>query len=98
MFYDGFSNLIGEQFLGLGGGTDWPFGSALSVSVIVLLLALGQLLAEPGHRPVEAVKPGASAQDLLREALSKAVITKFELMEPSLEEIFIRTVGESVDA
>jgi spermidine/putrescine transport system permease protein len=33
-------NLIGEQFLGLGGGTDWPFGSALSVSVIVLLLAL----------------------------------------------------------
>jgi spermidine/putrescine transport system permease protein len=33
-------NLIGEQFLGLGGGTDWPFGSALSVSVIVLLLVL----------------------------------------------------------
>jgi spermidine/putrescine transport system permease protein len=33
-------NLIGEQFLGLGGGTDWPFGSALSVTVIVLLLAL----------------------------------------------------------
>ena len=44
------------------------------------------------------LKPGASAQDLLREAVGKAVITKFELMEPSLEEIFIRTVGENVDA
>jgi ABC-2 type transport system ATP-binding protein len=44
------------------------------------------------------LKPGANAQELLRAAVEKAVITKFELMEPSLEEIFIRTVGEKVDA
>jgi ABC-2 type transport system ATP-binding protein len=44
------------------------------------------------------LKSGADAQALLREAASKAVITRFELMEPSLEEIFIRTVGEDVDA
>ncbi|MBV8631275.1 MAG: ATP-binding cassette domain-containing protein [Silvibacterium sp.] len=50
-----------------------------------------------GQAEIE-LKPGANAQGLLREAVSKAVITKFELMEPSLEEIFIRTVGENVDA
>jgi ABC-2 type transport system ATP-binding protein len=50
-----------------------------------------------GQAEIE-LKPGANAQDLLREAVSKAAITKFELMEPSLEEIFIRTVGENVDA
>ena len=44
------------------------------------------------------LKPGANAQDLLCEAVAKATITRFELMEPSLEEIFIRTVGEKVDA
>jgi ABC-type uncharacterized transport system ATPase subunit len=26
------------------------------------------------------------------------VVYRFELMEPSLEEIFIRTVGEKIDA
>jgi len=50
-----------------------------------------------GQAEIE-LKPGANAQDLLREAVGKATITKFELMEPSLEEIFIRTVGENVDA
>ena len=33
-------NLIGEQFLGLGGSSDWPFGAALSVTVVALLLIL----------------------------------------------------------
>jgi ABC-2 type transport system ATP-binding protein len=50
-----------------------------------------------GQAEIE-LKPGADAQDLLREAVGKVTITKFELMEPSLEEIFIRTVGEKVDA
>jgi ABC-2 type transport system ATP-binding protein len=40
----------------------------------------------------------ADAQDLLRAAMEKAVVYRFELMEPSLEEIFIRTVGEKIDA
>jgi ABC-2 type transport system ATP-binding protein len=40
----------------------------------------------------------ANAQDLLRAAMEKATIYRFELMEPSLEEIFIRTVGEKIDA
>jgi ABC-2 type transport system ATP-binding protein len=42
--------------------------------------------------------PHANAQDLLRAAMDKARIYRFELMEPSLEEIFIRTVGEKIDA
>jgi ABC-2 type transport system ATP-binding protein len=50
-----------------------------------------------GQAEIE-LKPGANAQDLLREAVQRATITRFELMEPSLEEIFIRTVGEKVDA
>jgi ABC-2 type transport system ATP-binding protein len=45
-----------------------------------------------------ALKPHADAQSLLREAAQMATIYKFELVEPSLEEIFIRTVGEKVDA
>lgn len=44
------------------------------------------------------LKPHADAQDLLRTAMAKAKIFRFELMEPSLEEIFIRTVGEKIDA
>jgi ABC-2 type transport system ATP-binding protein len=38
------------------------------------------------------------AQALLRAAAQHAEIYRFELVEPSLEEIFIRTVGEKVDA
>jgi ABC-2 type transport system ATP-binding protein len=37
--------------------------------------------------------PGADAQQLLRLAMQSARISRFELMEPSLEEIFIATVG-----
>ncbi|HVW76270.1 MAG TPA: ATP-binding cassette domain-containing protein [Alloacidobacterium sp.] len=44
------------------------------------------------------LKPHADAQSLLREAAQKATIYRFELVEPSLEEIFIQTVGEKVDA
>ena len=41
---------------------------------------------------------GADAQALLAEAVTKARITRFEVMEPTLEEIFIETVGGKVDA
>jgi ABC-2 type transport system ATP-binding protein len=40
----------------------------------------------------------ADAQELLRAAVQRSRIYRFELMEPSLEEIFIRTVGEKIDA
>jgi ABC-2 type transport system ATP-binding protein len=36
--------------------------------------------------------PGADAQELLREAAACARITRFELMEPSLEQIFLEVV------
>jgi ABC-2 type transport system ATP-binding protein len=36
--------------------------------------------------------PGADAQDLLKMAAARSRLNKFELMEPSLEEIFIDTV------
>lgn len=39
--------------------------------------------------------PGADPQELLRLASSNARLDKFELMEPSLEEIFIDVVGKS---
>ena len=38
--------------------------------------------------------PGADAQELLRLASANARLSKFELMEPSLEEIFIDVVGK----
>jgi ABC-2 type transport system ATP-binding protein len=42
---------------------------------------------------------GANAQMLLREVLATgAAISRWELQEPSLEEIFVRTVGGRVDA
>jgi len=44
------------------------------------------------------LKPRADAQKLLREASAVATIYRFELVEPSLEEIFIQTVGGKVDA
>jgi ABC-2 type transport system ATP-binding protein len=44
------------------------------------------------------LKDGADAQALLRAAIEKARINKFELVEPSLEEIFIQTVGGKSDA
>ena len=39
--------------------------------------------------------PGADAQKLLHMVAEKSRVNKFELMEPSLEEIFINTVGKT---
>lgn len=50
-----------------------------------------------GHVEI-TLKPHADAQSLLHAAAEKASIYRFEMMEPSLEEIFIKTVGEKVDA
>lgn len=44
------------------------------------------------------LQPGADAQELLHLAASQASITRFELMEPSLEEIFIDVVGKGAAA
>ena len=38
--------------------------------------------------------PGADAQQLLQMVAARSRVNKFELMEPSLEEIFINTVGK----
>ncbi len=38
--------------------------------------------------------PGADAQELLKMVVTRSRVNKFELMEPSLEEIFIDTVGK----
>lgn len=40
------------------------------------------------------LKPGADSQELLRAATAKARVSKFELVEPSLEQIFIELVGK----
>ncbi len=44
------------------------------------------------------LKPHGDAQKLLHQAASMATIYRFELVEPSLEEIFIQTVGGKTDA
>ncbi|MGH9615928.1 MAG: ABC transporter ATP-binding protein [Acidobacteriaceae bacterium] len=50
-----------------------------------------------GHVEIQ-LRDGADAQELLRAAFENAKISKFELMEPSLEEIFIQTVGGRANA
>jgi ABC-2 type transport system ATP-binding protein len=45
-----------------------------------------------GHAEIK-LKPHGNAQKLLHEAAGMATIYRFELVEPSLEEIFIETVG-----
>jgi ABC-2 type transport system ATP-binding protein len=59
--------------------------------------AIAECKAYAGHVEIR-LKPHADAQSLLREAAQNAAIYKFELVEPSLEEIFIQTVGEKIDA
>jgi ABC-2 type transport system ATP-binding protein len=50
-----------------------------------------------GHAEIR-LKEHGNAQKFLREASAMATIYRFELVEPSLEEIFIQTVGGKVDA
>ncbi|MGA3068893.1 MAG: ATP-binding cassette domain-containing protein [Terracidiphilus sp.] len=50
-----------------------------------------------GHAEIK-LKPHGDAQKLLREVAAAAAIFRFELVEPSLEEIFIETVGGKPDA
>jgi len=50
-----------------------------------------------GHAEIKLHEHG-DAQALLHEAAAMATIYRFELVEPSLEEIFIQTVGNKVHA
>jgi ABC-2 type transport system ATP-binding protein len=50
-----------------------------------------------GHAEIK-LKPHGNAQKLLHQAAAVATIYRFELVEPSLEEIFIQTVGGKADA
>src|SRR5450432_357318 len=50
-----------------------------------------------GHAEIK-LKDGADSQALLHAAAAAARVYRFELMEPSLEEIFIQTVGGKSDA
>jgi len=59
--------------------------------------AVKEYKAYAGHVEIE-LRDGADAHDLLQTAFQNAKIYKFELIEPSLEEIFIQTVGRRVDA
>ena len=49
-----------------------------------------------GHAEIR-LKEHGDAQKLLQEAAAVATIYRFELVEPSLEEIFIKTVGGKAD-
>jgi ABC-2 type transport system ATP-binding protein len=50
-----------------------------------------------GHAEIR-LKEHGDAQKLLHEAADMARIYRFELVEPSLEEIFIQTVGGKANA
>jgi len=50
-----------------------------------------------GHAEIR-MHPNGNAQQLLHEAAAVATIYRFELVDPSLEEIFIQTVGGKADA
>ncbi|HTX77914.1 MAG TPA: ATP-binding cassette domain-containing protein [Terracidiphilus sp.] len=50
-----------------------------------------------GHAEIR-LKPHGNAQTLLHQAAEVATIYRFEVVEPSLEEIFIQTVGGKADA
>jgi ABC-2 type transport system ATP-binding protein len=50
-----------------------------------------------GHAEIK-LKPHGDAQKLLHQAAAAATIYRFELVEPSLEEIFIETVGGKANA
>ncbi len=50
-----------------------------------------------GHAEIK-LKDHGNAQKLLHEAAAVATIYRYELVEPSLEEIFIQTVGGKADA
>jgi ABC-2 type transport system ATP-binding protein len=50
-----------------------------------------------GHAEIQ-LKPRGDAQKLLHEAAAVATIYRFEMVEPSLEEIFIQTVGGNARA
>ena len=55
-------------------------------------------LRESAGRAEFKLRDGADGQALLHAAARHAQIFRFELVEPSLEEIFIRTIGGKVDA
>lgn len=48
-----------------------------------------------GNHVEVRLKPSSDSQDLLRETVQRVRVNRFELMEPSLEEIFIETVGKA---
>jgi len=48
-----------------------------------------------GNYAEVALAPGADSQALLREVAANSKVAKFELVEPSLEEIFIDVVGKN---
>ena len=57
--------------------------------------ALIETFNDYGNYVEARLKPGVDSQDLLRDVMSRVRVNRFELMEPSLEEIFIETVGKS---
>jgi ABC-2 type transport system ATP-binding protein len=59
--------------------------------------AITELREFPGGAEFK-LRNGTDPQALLREAAGMAQVYRFELAEPSLEEIFIRTVGGRADA
>ena len=56
--------------------------------------ALVKSVTDYGNYVEVALAPGADAQALLQQVAARAKVQKFEMVEPSLEEIFIDVVGK----
>jgi ABC-2 type transport system ATP-binding protein len=59
--------------------------------------AITELRESPGRAEFK-LRDGANAQAILHDAAAQAEVYKFEVVEPSLEDIFIRTVGGKANA
>ncbi|MES2765499.1 MAG: ATP-binding cassette domain-containing protein [Bacteroidota bacterium] len=56
-----------------------------------------KIIERSGHFAELRLLNGASAQDVLKSAMEKSNIYRFEIVEPSLNEIFINVVSNNID-
>lgn len=62
------------------------------------LLKMAEVAREYGNHAELMLRDGADPQQLLRLIANRLQLHRYELVEPSLEEIFIQTVGSRADA
>ena len=87
----------GERFVSIATSDGSDAGSVLGASAAVSAVRDAAGPGDAGRGLHSAtLRPGADPNDLLRELVQKGVpLRKFELVEPTLEQVFIERVGEA---